>query len=186
MSNVLHRTTFQYLKSVNTPDYDPVDWVINPDFSQVQGAPTRHWKIVGDTVTLAPQVERDAADAVALPGIKNGIMTEIDREVEQRIRQGFEWPAASGKFFSLSTNAQIKWTNLLLSKDSLTYPIEVPTMDDKVLYSIADSVEAQNMYGAAVNKIDTLLREATAAKANVNNATTITDAEAARDVYLTG
>ena len=59
-------------------------------------------------------------------------------------------------------------------------------MDDKVLYSIADSVEAQNMYGAAVNKIDTLLREATAAKANVINATTITDAEAARDVYLTG
>lgn len=68
MANVLHRTTKQYLTSVNTPDYPTVDWIINPDVSAVAGFATKHWTITGDVVTLMTQAERDAVDAAELSG----------------------------------------------------------------------------------------------------------------------
>lgn len=63
MADVLNRTTKQYLQSVNTPDFDPADWIINPDLTAVAGQPVRYWLIAGDTVSLADQSTRDAIDA---------------------------------------------------------------------------------------------------------------------------
>lgn len=33
MAAVLNKQTLEYLESVNTPDYHPADWIINPDLS---------------------------------------------------------------------------------------------------------------------------------------------------------
>ena len=33
MANVINRTTYEYLESVNTPDYSEVDWLHDPDVS---------------------------------------------------------------------------------------------------------------------------------------------------------
>lgn len=75
MSNVLNRTTKQHLTSVNTPDYPPEDWIVNPDLSAVIGWPTRYWKIAGDAVTLQTEEERNATDdALFLAAI--GVGTE--------------------------------------------------------------------------------------------------------------
>ena len=63
MANVLHRTTKQYLTSVNTPDFPVLDWILNPDLSAVTGFASKYWSISGDTVTLMGQAERDAVDA---------------------------------------------------------------------------------------------------------------------------
>ena len=63
MANVLHRTTKDYLISVNTPDFSVVDWIIDPDVSAVAGFPTRYWIITGDVVTLMDQAARDSVDA---------------------------------------------------------------------------------------------------------------------------
>lgn len=63
MSNVLNRTTLQYLQSVNTPDYPIGDWVINPDLSGVVGVPQKYWKLTGDVVSEMTQPEKDAVDA---------------------------------------------------------------------------------------------------------------------------
>ena len=38
MSDVINRTTFQYLKSVNTPDYPVADWIINPTAAEIRSA----------------------------------------------------------------------------------------------------------------------------------------------------
>ena len=65
MSNVLNRTTKQFLRSVNTPDYPVVDWIISPDMSAVEGQPSKYLVITGDTVSLMSQSERDAVDEVA-------------------------------------------------------------------------------------------------------------------------
>lgn len=70
MANVLHRTTKQYLKSVNTPNYSEVDWVVNPDLSSVQNVPTKYWKIDGDTVSEMNQSEKDAVDNALVPSEK--------------------------------------------------------------------------------------------------------------------
>ena len=63
MADVVKRTTKQYLKSVNTPDYPTVDWIINPDLSALAGVPTKYWTITGDVITEMTQGEKDAVDA---------------------------------------------------------------------------------------------------------------------------
>lgn len=66
MANVLNRTTKEYLRSVNTPEYDVADWIINPDVSALAGVPTKYWVITGDTVAEMSQAEKDAVDAAEL------------------------------------------------------------------------------------------------------------------------
>ena len=70
MANVLNRTTgltAPYTKdirfSVNTPEFDVADWIINPDLTAVDGQPSIYWLISGDTVSLADAGQRSAIDA---------------------------------------------------------------------------------------------------------------------------
>lgn len=63
MADVVHRTTKQHLRSVNTPDYPEADWIRNPDLSAVAGQPAKYWTISGDTIALMSQSDRDAVDA---------------------------------------------------------------------------------------------------------------------------
>ena len=78
MASVLHRTTKQYLQSVNTPDYPTVDWIINPDTSAVTGFGTQYWIITGDIVTLMDLATRDAVDAAALSAQRDLIADQLD------------------------------------------------------------------------------------------------------------
>lgn len=74
MSDVLNRTTKQYLSSVNTPDYLEIDWIINPDLSAVVGVPQKYWKISGDSVLEMNAEEKiavDLAEANATPFVGN-------------------------------------------------------------------------------------------------------------------
>lgn len=75
MANVLHRTIGlnhpyqkKYKTSVNTGEYSPAEWIINPDLSAVQGFNTIYWNINGNSVTLADQATRDARDTEILAG----------------------------------------------------------------------------------------------------------------------
>lgn len=66
MANVVNRTTVQYLQFVNTPDYDPTSWIINPDLSALASVPQKYWKVVGDTVVEMDSGEKAAVDAALL------------------------------------------------------------------------------------------------------------------------
>ena len=57
MGKYLHRTTKQYLKSVNTPDYPESDWIINPTLPNCD---PKEWVIEGDVVRETTQSEKDA------------------------------------------------------------------------------------------------------------------------------
>lgn len=63
MANVIHRTTFEYRESVNSPDYPEVDWLHDPDVSALASVERKYWKVVGDTVVEMSQAEKDAVDA---------------------------------------------------------------------------------------------------------------------------
>jgi hypothetical protein len=63
MADVVNRTTKQYLQSVNTPDFSPAQWIINPDLSAVAGQPSKYWTITGDVITLQNAGEQAATDA---------------------------------------------------------------------------------------------------------------------------
>ncbi len=97
---------------------------------------------------------------------------------------GFEHPAASGRIFSLSIPAQIKWLGLLVSKDSMTYPYDVPVKDDSEVYSIADAAEVSAMWGAIMTKVSTVLGAATAEKAAIDAAADATAARASAVTHL--
>lgn len=62
MADVLNRTTKQFLRSVNTPEYDPADWIVNPDLAAVAGVHRKYWKIDGDTVLEMSTAEKQAVD----------------------------------------------------------------------------------------------------------------------------
>lgn len=90
MANVLNRTTKEYLISVNTPDYPEVTWIINPDLSGVEGVPSKYWKITGDTISEMNQSEKNAVDAVLLPGIKESKKNQLRNDSDNFvINQGY-------------------------------------------------------------------------------------------------
>lgn len=69
MADVLHKTAdpVDYRLSVNTPDFDPAEWFINPDVSAVSAVPKKYWaRPLTDPVTEMTQPEKDAVDAAIL------------------------------------------------------------------------------------------------------------------------
>lgn len=70
MANVINRTTLELRKSVHTPDYSSVDWIINPDLSPVSGVSPLYWKISGDSVLPMTSQEQSSKDAALAAAIK--------------------------------------------------------------------------------------------------------------------
>jgi len=99
MSSVIHRTTLDYLTSVNTPEYPETDWIINPDVSAVTDVPRKYWKLDGDRVIEMTQSEKDAVDAQELQnridavkelgdaGLKD-VMTALIKIINLRLSSG--------------------------------------------------------------------------------------------------
>lgn len=62
MGLVVNKTTNAVLKSVNTPDYDSNDWLINPDTSAITGVPEKYWKVSGSDVLEMTTEEKQIVD----------------------------------------------------------------------------------------------------------------------------
>ena len=62
MATVVNRETLEVKFSVNTPDYDLAEWIVNPF---IPPEPKRHWEqpIVGDTIALKDAAGIAVADA---------------------------------------------------------------------------------------------------------------------------
>jgi hypothetical protein len=73
----------------------------------------------------------------------SGKISAIDTKTKSLISKGFEFPAASGQIFSLSSDAQSSLLGLYSAAQKggiLTYPYFVSQMDDKKIdISIADN-----------------------------------------------
>ena len=69
MSTVVNKVTLEVRKSVNTPDYDPSLWLINPDHLD---APRHHVRVneAGDNLELLSEAEIEEADQVAFGALK--------------------------------------------------------------------------------------------------------------------
>lgn len=67
MANVVLFNPTQYLKSVNTPDYENnPNAIINPDISSVQSVPLKYWKRSGNIVVEMTTLEKQAVDQAEL------------------------------------------------------------------------------------------------------------------------
>jgi hypothetical protein len=105
-----------------------------------------------------PQVSITSADLTSpvtlhnsfLESLKTEIYADIDKHTRELIAQGFEYPAASGQMFSLSTEAQHTWTNMYVARTLLSYPISVTTFDEQDDESLADADDVVTFYTAMV------------------------------------
>lgn len=77
MARVINRTTLELRRSINTPDYPTVDWIINPDLSLLYVwstdtylVPKYYWKISGDDVLEMDAGEKAVVDAQRLAAAK--------------------------------------------------------------------------------------------------------------------
>lgn len=85
MASVLHRSTLQYLSSVNTPEYPVVNWIHNPDMSGVEGVPQKYWKLFGDTPIEMSASEKLAVDTIEMQQQEDGEMSEVESGVLRRL-----------------------------------------------------------------------------------------------------
>lgn len=180
MANVLNRTTCQYITSAHTPNYDPADWIINPDLAAVSGVPKKYWKITGDTVSEMDQAEKDAVDDTDLPAYKTDKFAAIDAKTVELITAGY---AFAGKQFSLSIPAQTKLMgiNQVRTDPAVVYPIRWNTIDDTDHYDIPDAATVLNFYLTAVGTYRGHVDSGTALKDSVRAATTQAEVDAVVD-----
>ena len=190
MAAIIHRTTLEYKGSVNSPDFGP-EWIVNPDLTALVNVPKKYWKIIGDDVLEMDQAEKDAVDAAELVILKAKLLEDVDSHAESLITDGpgIEYPPASGKYLSLSINAQIKWTGWNLIADDwvslgLPYPFTVRTKDELDTVTITDAAEVRTVYGLMAQTVAVILGGVEVAKAGIQSATTAEDAQTAADAFL--
>lgn len=87
MANVLHRTTMEFRPSVNTPDYDPADWLISPDLTIVRTVPRKYWTIQGDTLVEMDATQKAAVDAAELVSHKTAKLDTLRDGMMRRLAE---------------------------------------------------------------------------------------------------
>jgi hypothetical protein len=103
-------------------------------------------------------------ESETLDELKERRFSEIDKKTEDLIIEGFEYPASSGKIFSLSEHAQINILALDNTRDELTYPVHYTTKDELQEYDVVDSTDMHNMYLTALVTKKTHLDSGTSLK----------------------
>jgi hypothetical protein len=192
MSTVLNRNTFEILYSVNTPDF-PVDtWVINPDFSSLSKHPIRHLRLEGDLLVPKDEEGIREADHEYLLGIKKEYLGYLSQLCGDRIASSsVEYPEKSGKYLSVSSNAQIKWMSWVALTTSeggsgLTFPFRVPTKDDTSFVEVSTPEEIRVIFTLISKKVADLLLHSESYKALVLSSTSFEEVESIYRKYQEG
>lgn len=68
MADVVHRITKEFRRSVTDSEFDPTEWLFNPDTSSVQHLPWKYWIIENDALRPATAEEQAEIDRLELEG----------------------------------------------------------------------------------------------------------------------
>ena len=88
MATVINRLTRIIRHSVDTPFYSIVDYIIDPDLSQVTDVPTKYIKIVGDIVSEMDAAEKIVADEEEALSIKDQLEAQSEIGILKAIVAG--------------------------------------------------------------------------------------------------
>ena len=83
MATVVNKTSLEVIGSVNTPEYNSSEWLINPD---IPDAPKRHWNVSGNTLTLKTSSQIASADAEWISQVKSDKKDEFKEELGEGLR----------------------------------------------------------------------------------------------------
>jgi radical SAM superfamily enzyme with C-terminal helix-hairpin-helix motif len=111
---------------------------------------------------------------------KTQLYSQVDTEAKQRIASG----SFSKHNFSISQNAQLKWTGLFNARDSLSYPVVVYNKDDSKTHKVKDAAAVADLYNELVSTVQSLLSKATAVKEDLKAAKDLNTAKEIVANYL--
>jgi hypothetical protein len=192
MANVINKTTMEVLLSVNTPDFPETEWAINTDISLLETIPKKRLKFDTEfNLVLKSPAELVLIDAAELVQIKLDNLSIVNDAGEAYIIRGpgVEFPPGSGKYLSVSQNAQLKWMGLAAVADQWeamgrTYPIRVRTIDDADYIDVPGAESVRAVFAMMANFISQVLDGSEVVKAAINVATTKEEVVAATEAYL--
>lgn len=116
---------------------------------------------------MAEFIEVLDTSSMSLEELKNYRYQQIDNKTSELIAQGFVF---DGHTFSMSTNAQINWSNFPNLPDEL-FPLNVMDIDEDI-YSLA-LADKLNFYLGALNHKNTQLQSGSTLKAQIKAAVDI-------------
>jgi len=192
MANVINKTTMEVLLSVNTPDFPETEWAINTDTSLLETTPKEKLKFDAEfNLVMKSSDELAAIDAAELVQVKLDNLSIVNDAGEAYIVRGpgVEFPPGSGKYLSVSQNAQLKWMGLAAVADQWeamgrTYPIRVRTIDDADYIDVPDADSVRAVFAMMANFISQVLDGSEVVKAAINVATTKEEVLATTEAYL--
>ncbi len=188
MAHVLHRTTKQWLKSVNTPDYPSGTWSITPSgwaALEASAVPTMYWKITGthpnETVSEMSSGEKDTVDneTARLAASKETRNTEVEGKTQDIIDAGFTYDS---KVFGLSTQQQAdlkSWKAKILDGTD-TYPTDWVLLDFTI-YAIASRTAFEDLYQTCIDAVNAAWEGELTLKEQIYEAATKTALDAVTD-----
>lgn len=127
MSTVVNKRSFEVIEHANTPEYDPAEWLINPDLSRVRGVDKKYWYIKdGQLHEMDADLKRKLDDA-SLGEIKAKAIQQVEEETRLMLSSGFEFPAMSGKHICLSNEDRMMLQGIVVlgMEAEAIYPITI-------------------------------------------------------------
>ena len=137
-----------------------------------------------EEATLSAEVA--AWDPALLDRAKDDIFRKVDVETQRRIDAGFEYPASSGKFFSLGHEGQLNLLAMHVRAAVITYPHLMLTIDSRDSHLVLTAVDALAMVEAGLAAKEAVLAGGRSVKVNVLAAVDLAAAEAAAATWLSG
>ena len=132
----------------------------------------------------AQQTPLNLDDTFDLVDYKRQKYSSIEAKTQSLLDAGFEYPASSGYWYSLSKESQTTWLGLVVSKDVLTaqgaYPVAIGAKDNRV-GSLANADAVVAFYGTGLARISAILQAGAALAAQVQAATTKAGVDAVVD-----
>jgi len=117
MATVLNRKTLELRRSVNTPDFPPDKWIINPDLSAVEKVPRKYWRIDGERVVEMSENQKAAVDAAELDTLKAAKLEELQNEVLSRLAgRDLDYLAAAAAIGAAKTPTEVEAVKLKEAK----------------------------------------------------------------------
>lgn len=196
MADVMHKVTKQLLRSVNTPDYPPEEWVINPDLTVLLTVPLKYTKFDAEFHLVEMDAEEKASVDAAVPvdmelaQTRSHYLVKVDTACEDRIMNGEGVEIlGTGKKISTSISAQIKWMGLASVADSWealgnSYPFRVRTKWDDDYVDIHNADEVKVAFATIIGFISATLSEAEVIKSTIQEATSVEEILVTANPYL--
>lgn len=107
--------------------------------------------------------ERDYVASDNLDFLKKELIEKIDLFIQQEISKGFEY---NGRIYSMSTNAQLNWSNILAIPDMM-FPLDIMSVNEE-LYSLP-LAEKESFYYTCLNYKYTQLKRGHTLKSSLKS-----------------